>query len=241
MPRSDKIYIMITVGLASVFVIASIVATILTLTGDKKERPAYESAPAKALTRANPVSGSIVNVENAERPPISDEAYLILHRETRLLTRELATGKGWRQRAYRDGMSTDGLLTLSRRRASLFKGMQDAKVRRKIAVTVYRPTPPSNKNSKASYVSRTVGSVSMISKSGERMGSLRNEIFWQQVGNLWQIQDIVLQLDLSDVSGGGPTNPVEEGSVEAPAEPDDPASEFEIPGTGGDEGAVQPE
>lgn len=224
MPRSDKLYVFITVGLACVLVIASIIATIKILSGQKQERPAYESAPAKALTKANPTSGSIIDVDNAERPPIDDNTYLLLHRETRLITRDLATGKGWRERVWQDGISADGLSSLASQRAKLKADLNGGKVRRNVSVTVYRPTPPSDTKIKAQLVSKTAGSVGVASSSGSKIGVLRTEIFWQRRGNLWQIQDVVLQMDVSDVAGSSPTNPSEEGTVDSPSSSTEPTS-----------------
>lgn len=237
MPRSDKLYIMITVGLASILVIISIVTTILTLTGDSKERPAYESAPPKALAKPNPTSGSMVDAENAQRPPIDDQTYLILHKQTRLITRSLATGEGWRERVWANGITREALIQLDRQRKGLEKDLVGAKVRPRVSVTVYRPTPPSDPKKKAVQTSKTVGSVGMLSRNNSKLGSLRAEIYWQRVGNLWQIDDVILQLDVSEASSDQPSNPSEEGSIESPssseesAAPDTPSGSLEIPDT----------
>ena len=87
LPRSDKVYVWVTVAAAAAVVIISLIAAANALFGDPKPRPAYESAPAASLVP--PPNQQIVNIDNATRPYIADVDYEFLHRNTRLAPQAL--------------------------------------------------------------------------------------------------------------------------------------------------------
>lgn len=208
MPRSDRIYVFIVVGMASLLVIISIVATIAALTGSPKERPGYEKAPARALVKPNPVSGSIVNTDNLNRPPIDDQSYEALHKQTRILTREIASGSGYAERARSLGMPEKELRAVISRRKAVASSFAGLKPSRKVSITVYRPVDPQD-SSGAELTNRTVASVALRSKDGDN-GSLRVEYFWSFKDNVWFLQEA--QVDPTvDKAKPIPANPQESG------------------------------
>lgn len=214
MPRSDKLYVFIVVAFASVLVVGSIVATILTLTGDSDKRPGYESAPARELVRPNPTSGSIIDIGNAERPPIDDQTYLLLHRETRRMARALATGDGYAALGRRAGMPGDALAALIDERRQLNGVLQGLDPSKKTPVIVNRPSPSADRNADAELVASTSSSVAFKSRSisGDG-GTMSLDINWSFLDNTWFMDEV--RLDWS-VSPGGtltPTNPGESGET----------------------------
>lgn len=213
MPRSDRIYVFIVVAFAAVLVLVSIVATIRTLTGKPEERPGYDRAPVKELVKPNPTSGSIAKVENAERPPIDDQTFLVLHKSTRVMAQKLARGEGYAALARKWAMPTDALMALVEKRRSMSPSMTGLLPGKGNPVSVYRPTLPKDRR-QADLQARTVTSVSFRPRSlSGGGGTMRTEMFWEQRSNVWSLQEV--QLDWS-VSGGGeavPTNPAESGEV----------------------------
>lgn len=219
MPRSDRFYVFVVVGAASLLVLASIVAAIMTLTGKSDPRPGYESAPAKALVQPNPTSGSIVDPDNAERPPIDDETYLTLHRSSRLLSVQLAADRGWRQGLRRAHMPSEALAALTGK-LSGFKGyLTGLRPSRRVVVRVFRPVPVPKPTDPGLQTAHTSTSILLTDPkfAGSEAGTLSFDFYWRlfQSGKSlqWRLEDVQPDLTKSDTTNMiDPTNPAEGGT-----------------------------
>jgi len=205
MPRSDRIYVFIVVGLASILVIISIVATVMALTGSDKTRPSYESAPASALVNPDPVSGSIIDLDNAQRPPIDDQTYLVLHRATRLLALRIAAGKGYGTLASEYGLSDEGRAVMISERQAMNSTFIAASPNKNPQLTIYRPTP----GKPGEQLAKTVAAVTFKGQGS----ALSTEFRWRLKNNVWRLEEVQMDLRVEENSSASPTNPEEQGPI----------------------------
>ena len=210
MPRSDRLYVFIVVGLASILVLISLVATVSALTGKSKPPPKYESAPAKALSKPNPSSGSIIDADNAVEAPIDDASFLSLHRETRILSLALAKGQGFGQRALDDGLPADMLVKIKSDRQAVAGSLKGYKPIGKPKVLVYRPQPTKNETDSPEAVTlETYASVEMVSPSGDSSDAISFTYYWESDGGPWQLDAVAVESSVVEQPGKtGSSSPV---------------------------------
>lgn len=202
LPRSDKVYVTITVIAASVIILLSLIAAVRAWTGGDEPRPEYESAPAPSLVP--PPDDSIADPSNAARPYISDEDYLFLHRSTRLLAPKLMVS-GW-QAAARKAGATEGAIQGAaediKRLQDMVRGLTPSEARR---IVINRPV---GGKSRTSTKVRFVGRDSYGQPLDPTL--ITYALFWRfdDKTRQWALYDIQV-----DGAGGGTTAPSEESST----------------------------
>lgn len=194
LPRSDKVYVFITVAAASALVLVSVIAAVAALTGDPKERPQYESAPAPSLVP--PAESGIADQAIAVRPPISDQDYLTLHKGTRLLAPKLLTTQ-WRDAARQAAVTEQAMENAAsdlNEFRSVLNGLKGEPAK---DVTVNRPV---DGKSRTSTQVRYTGTDEQGNPLEETLVSF--DFFWRSTASdRWEIFEIQ-----ASISGGATTS-----------------------------------
>jgi hypothetical protein len=197
LPRSDKVYVAIVVAAAGILVLVSIVGAILTLTRDPKPRPSYESAPAPALVP--PGNSQIVDLVNAQRPPISDADFTVLHRATKRLAPALLRSD-WRNAAAEVRATTAARKALAEDLAQyrqLIGGLASEAPR---AIIVRRPVEG---KTRSSTVVRYTGTDANGDPLEETLVSF--DFYWERDAAGWRLFDVATSVTGGATTGGDQT------------------------------------
>jgi len=202
LPRSDKVYVWLTVAAAGAVVIISLIAAANALFGHPKPRPAYESAPAASLVP--PPNHTIVNIDNALRPYISDGDYEYLHRNTRVAPTALLAD-GWEQAAQKlhaTPAATRALRNGMREYRSWIRGMRPSRAE---SITVNRPV---NDQTRTGAIVRYNGTDSDGNPLTPTIVSF--DLYWQRDGASWRLFDVKASLTGGQQTGSA-SDPTDSG------------------------------
>ena len=199
MPRSDKFYVFLVVGLCSLLVIGSIIACIITLTGKPEERPAYESRPASALVNPDPAGDSILKVDTYyKQPPINDATYLLLHKQSRLFLADVVKGD-WQATAREAKMQPAAWAAFTDQMVGLRPLLKGSKLSGKTDVVLYcRPqADPNQKPGRQDLVATTIASSALApsSDSTQAAKSLSLSIDWRLKNDFWTFDSVSASTD----------------------------------------------
>ena len=227
MPRSDKFYVGLVVGLCSLLVIGSIIAFVITLTNDPKPRPTYESRPASALVNPDPAGDSILNVDTYyKQPPINDATYLLLHKQSRLFLADVLKGD-WQATARQAKMQPAAWAAFTDQMVSLRPLLQGGKLSGKTEVVLYcRPQAETEssvkKGKQPDLVATTIVSSALApsTDSTQAAKSLSLSIDWRLKNDFWTFDSVSASTDNNSPasSSSSPCQPYSDADPESSPE-----------------------
>lgn len=219
MPRSEKFYTFLLVGIMSLVVIISMFAAIKNMRGEVEPRPVYERAPSTSLFP--PPSDKIADSDIAELTPIDDADFLLFRQTTRTLTPEIFSPQGkkqFRQVALDEGVVNKTERTLEEYR-QLFTTQKHSRadqinIERPESVTCSyreaiceRDCPRANAQSSV-YIcqqSRTTASVTFVPINTDGSPGAASTInayyFWLETQNGWKVTQLDFKFSIAEESG----------------------------------------
>ena len=224
LPRSERFWFYAIITFALFLVISASIASCRAWQGKTPPPPAYENAPPRAV--AGPDEDGIVNVANAQRPPISDDDFLTLHRTTRLLVTRLLKGD-WHAELTRWGINRGVVAEAAGELEEIRSLLAGAQMSGSKGVYVTRPI--NSKSETGGYVLTVdIGDDGQLSSES----TISFTFFWTKKGGAWRIFGVSTELS-ADRSGAGATRGGDgvpeppdnrDGAAPAPAAADDQAS-----------------
>jgi hypothetical protein len=209
LPRSERTSIYIVIAVCLVAIVAGIIGLAQAISGDAKAPPAYESRPSPKVA---PVTGaSLVDIESASRPPISDSEFELFHRVARISTPLMLSG-GWRK-ALAPYVASSSVLSQAQTavdsytpyvKGKAISGARAIDVRRPTTVVIQRP----GKSPEKLLRSGTTASALISGKSldGTALASSRLvvQFTWERrAGGEWRITSIEPQYQAAEDPSGG--------------------------------------